>query len=233
MSAWLHHLVAQSRGGERAVRPATSARRAPAFTANGDVPSIDSEAWVAAPATPARGNDTRLPEPRLERGSTVPDGDADGRRFAPSERAPPGPRTMHRDGAEDVVAQPVRSAPRRPPGTEDAVPRRDARNRSSEDERAPDRTAHAGATGDDTPRVHRETSNATIRPSLPARVAASIRAATALEAPAPLPDVHIHIGRLELTALTAAPAPRRERSAPAHRPMSLDEYLRRRNGGGR
>jgi hypothetical protein len=44
--------------------------------------------------------------------------------------------------------------------------------------------------------------------------------------------VHIHIGRLELTALTAASAPRRER-APAHQPMSLDEYLRRRNGGTR
>jgi hypothetical protein len=43
------------------------------------------------------------------------------------------------------------------------------------------------------------------------------------------PDVHIHIGRVELTALT--PPARREPASMAKKPMSLDDYLRRRNGG--
>lgn len=41
-----------------------------------------------------------------------------------------------------------------------------------------------------------------------------------------VPDVHIHIGRIELTAVPPI-APRRE-SAPTRKPMSLDEYLQRR-----
>jgi hypothetical protein len=44
------------------------------------------------------------------------------------------------------------------------------------------------------------------------------------------PDVHIHIGRIELTAIAAPAAPRRAPPANAKAPMSLDEYLRRRNG---
>jgi hypothetical protein len=43
------------------------------------------------------------------------------------------------------------------------------------------------------------------------------------------PDVHIHIGRVELTALqppAPRPAPRREEK----KPMSLEEYLRQRDG---
>jgi hypothetical protein len=49
-------------------------------------------------------------------------------------------------------------------------------------------------------------------------------------AAAPAPDVHIHIGRVELTAATAAAPPRRESAANAKKPMSLEEYLRRRSG---
>jgi hypothetical protein len=47
----------------------------------------------------------------------------------------------------------------------------------------------------------------------------------------PAPDVHIHIGRVELTAI-APPAPVRRESASGRKPMSLDEYLRRRGGRG-
>ena len=46
---------------------------------------------------------------------------------------------------------------------------------------------------------------------------------------APTPDVHIHIGRIELTALPEATPPRRS-SKPAKAPLSLDEYLRGRSG---
>lgn len=43
------------------------------------------------------------------------------------------------------------------------------------------------------------------------------------------PEVHIHIGRIELTAAPVA-APKRE-SAPMTKPMSLAEYLRQKAGG--
>jgi hypothetical protein len=47
------------------------------------------------------------------------------------------------------------------------------------------------------------------------------------DAPAPTPEVYIHIGRIELTAVSPPAAPRRE-SASTKKPMSLDEYLQRR-----
>jgi hypothetical protein len=40
-----------------------------------------------------------------------------------------------------------------------------------------------------------------------------------------LPDVHIHIGRIELAAVAPQPPPRRERTAA--KPTSLDEYMQR------
>ena len=43
------------------------------------------------------------------------------------------------------------------------------------------------------------------------------------------PDVHIHIGRIELTAVTT-PAPPQRQPAAAKAAMPLDEYLQRRNG---
>jgi hypothetical protein len=42
------------------------------------------------------------------------------------------------------------------------------------------------------------------------------------------PDVHIHIGRVELTAVTTNKAQARTRAPEAKRPMTLDEYLRHR-----
>lgn len=46
---------------------------------------------------------------------------------------------------------------------------------------------------------------------------------------APPSDVYIHIGRIELTAVSK-PAPPRRSPQPAKKPMSLDEYLQRRGG---
>lgn len=45
-----------------------------------------------------------------------------------------------------------------------------------------------------------------------------------------IPDVHIHIGRIELTAAASADKPRRA-SAQSKKPMSLDEYLGSRRKG--
>ena len=50
-------------------------------------------------------------------------------------------------------------------------------------------------------------------------------------APAATDEIHIHIGRIEVTAVQEATAPRaRGRAATA--PMSLRDYLDRRNRGG-
>jgi hypothetical protein len=64
----------------------------------------------------------------------------------------------------------------------------------------------------------------------PARPVESKHAALSrAEAP---PDVHIHIGRIELTAVTP-PEPRRRRSEAAKAALPLNEYLRRRDARAR
>jgi hypothetical protein len=72
---------------------------------------------------------------------------------------------------------------------------------------------------------------APVAPRIAARPARNRPAGDPVQpAASPAPDVHIHIGRVELTAIAAAAAPRRESAANAKKPMSLEEYLRRRNG---
>ena len=70
-----------------------------------------------------------------------------------------------------------------------------------------------------------------LRPAVQTHAAAS-RAVVVARAPedaTPGPDVHIHIGRIELTAVTPPAAPRRVPKQ-ARTPMPLDEYLQRRSG---
>jgi hypothetical protein len=54
--------------------------------------------------------------------------------------------------------------------------------------------------------------------------------ATGLDAPDADSSTYIHIGRVELHATPPSAPPRRANLRPAHQPMSLDEYLRRRKG---
>jgi hypothetical protein len=49
------------------------------------------------------------------------------------------------------------------------------------------------------------------------------------DAEPPAPEVHIHIGRIELTAAAAPPAAKKPREARTRRAMSLDEYLQQRS----
>jgi len=62
----------------------------------------------------------------------------------------------------------------------------------------------------------------------PARFEVSVRDRDASLREQPAPDVHIHIGRVELTAVTAPAAARRMSAPQARKPMSLDEYLQQR-----
>jgi hypothetical protein len=67
----------------------------------------------------------------------------------------------------------------------------------------------------------------------PAPAPASAPPAVTPAAPAREPDeVHIHIGRIEVTAIQESkPVSRSTRKGPA--PLSLDDYLARRKGDGR
>ncbi len=65
---------------------------------------------------------------------------------------------------------------------------------------------------------------AAIRPP-PAQTRQDLRASHTDNSAAP--EVHIHIGRIELTAMTA-PTVRKRESAGGKKPMSLDEYLQQR-----
>ncbi len=62
----------------------------------------------------------------------------------------------------------------------------------------------------------------------PARLEESARARHAIVREPAAPDVHIHINRIELTALTAPTPTRRGSGSQPHKPMSLDEYLQQR-----
>jgi hypothetical protein len=75
------------------------------------------------------------------------------------------------------------------------------------------------------------TAGATLRPAPPPVREGQARPAAARArvepAAAQAPDIHIHIGRIELTAATPAAAAKRT-AAPGAKPMTLDAYLRQR-----
>ncbi len=62
----------------------------------------------------------------------------------------------------------------------------------------------------------------------PARLEESARVPHAIVREPAAPDVHIHINRVELSALTAPAPTRRASGSQPHKPMSLDEYLQQR-----
>jgi hypothetical protein len=76
-----------------------------------------------------------------------------------------------------------------------------------------------------------------LRPNPQAPVAPRLAARLVRDRPAPQPsrleaaapaDVHIHIGRVELTAVAPAAPAGRGAAATVRKPMSLEEYLRQR-----
>jgi hypothetical protein len=93
----------------------------------------------------------------------------------------------------------------------------------------PSTVAHAVARPPFLPRTDVAPAASRTPPSIARAVATlpATSAATSVEA-AP-PDVHIHIGRIELTAVPEAPVPRRTPKSPKS-PLSLDDYLRAKGG---
>jgi hypothetical protein len=144
------------------------------------------------------------------------------------------PTAAQTDASAVAAASQDADMPAPQPGS-DAERRVEHADRSGVDDRPP----HAGSeiAGGNTP------SHVSARRGLVPQAAVAPRMATRLarnrpaggpsdrrpEAP-PAPDVHIHIGRVELTAVTSAAPARRDSAANPKKPMSLEEYLRRRSG---
>jgi hypothetical protein len=113
------------------------------------------------------------------------------------------PSTLPRASSPAFVSSPAREEPP-PPFAEDLPPPLAVRH--AHESRPAPFTRHRGAD---------------IAPPIAAREETRVR-----PMPAPAPDVHIHIGRVELSAIVS-PEPRSETAPAAQKPMSLDEYLRR------
>ncbi len=96
----------------------------------------------------------------------------------------------------------------------------------------------------ETPYSHTEAGEAPSRvpepllPALESRPEPASGASAELAVPEPVPrehafdqqanEVHVHIGRVEVTAVSEAPPPPRKRSESHRQPMSLDDYLAKR-----
>jgi hypothetical protein len=237
MSGYLHRLAAQALGRAVTIRPpprrpwparvfadppaaaveqrddaaiaaiAPAIDRAPPLVAMRDTPVVPAD--VAQPVM--KHPQQRLPAERNELEAPAP--------AVPDARPAPHPR----NGAVALLSENVRSpapdeiaAPAPPSQIADAAPRHalaEQQGRTQARAVMPTvaRPAAAAAASVDT---------AAIRPvSSPLRE----RSRPPVDA-ARLPDVHIHIGRIELAAV-APPPPRRESAAA--KPTSLDEYLQR------
>jgi len=232
MSAFLHRLAAQALGRPAALRPLRRVRLAPTSLP----PALDEPKESLSEVTePHWPHDSDAASPVA---AARPAGDT-------AQAVAPAPESS---GATTPMNQPapIRSARVRStePGGAIARPiaaRPTAPVMQSHSSAAPEAPEIAAAS-EEPPRAPtaRDAELAPRRaPSVPVRRSApDVRAA-----PAPLieralraverarsPDVHIHIGRVELTALAPPAEARRAPAAAGKSRTSLDEYLGRRNG---
>jgi hypothetical protein len=119
--------------------------------------------------------------------------------------------------SELPTAQPVRPGRERDPrqSDESPIPRRAERPAPAAPPRAAPRAPYVRA----------------MQPPAAYRAAAPARAAAAVTQRAALAPVHVTIGRIEVRAAPAAPASRREHTGAPK--LTLDDYLRQREGGAR
>lgn len=217
---WLRHLVSQSRGSGASLRPSLALPVRGTWSAGPDSPA---QLAVAQPAADRPASVGGLPPSGVEQSVST-------RPASPMPLAAP---TLARDAQAPAAATPAWPA-RSPPAERAEAPAvRPVLSERSEARPSPSALAHRSAEPRPAPalRPRGESSAAPVRPSLPLRETPAMTQRPPAT-PEPVPDVHIHIGRIELTAITA-PEPRRTAGAAQHKPMSLDDYLGRRNRGTR
>ncbi|MFC5569074.1 hypothetical protein ACFPN1_03205 [Lysobacter yangpyeongensis] len=175
-----------------------------------------------APARPAGNTPAKSPSSRRDgtkrsRATTNPVR----ARSKPSPRPAERERRTPRSIVEQVVALMPALAPRPPVAPSIAAARPAAAS-----------TAPPGAAQPSVPatrRRHKAPMGTSARAASATRTKSIV--APRRQMPPAAPDVHIHIGRVELTAGSTAPAAPRRESPAERRPMSLDDYLRQRRAG--
>jgi hypothetical protein len=232
MSSLLLRLGARAIGQGRSVRPASRLPYAAAPIPRGepwqtDTPDVPKAAWDAQPEAIGLGSTPWAPPDGTDAGQSpreagilpmpVPPGAL---RNPPEALAPPSFDTPLPDAA--MAGPPPEREPHRP-----------ARGDPSATESAnQDRTERADAPG----------SVREVPPLLPLRTPDWATPAAPPFAPAAehtgrgqgeeTTEVHVHIGRIEVTAVHEAPASKRPASERA-KPTTLEDYLARRQGGAR
>jgi hypothetical protein len=246
MTGLLHRLAARAAGTTMAVRsdarlPFGGIEPGPGTAAAVVEPSSVFATPAAMPIAPAPLDGSRV-DPRMPNAAAgTPPPQAPRADPAPSVAAHPGrdPRASFPDAAPRTVTEAV------PPPMVEMVIDHGRASRSRAESAA--ESAHRSAAPLALDAAGRPGAALVVRdPPLLIPLAVSDRAPvpTAV-APAAIPtalgaaqnaaraepgDVHIHIGRVEVTAVHEAPAPRR-RPVPAPSPMSLDAYFARRGRG--
>ena len=242
MSGYLHRLAARSLQAAPTVHSAARLPYAPLGMDDAPAPEpasfVTGEAAAAFP-TPPRLVDTRAAGPR----TPTPLPPAVARAEAPRGTPLPVPRESHhapppeREAAEDTAAAhateriflplvpPEPAAPHAPrePVATGAAPTDPAEAPAAVHPPREERAARQTAASPEAARA----------PVLPRAVVERVAAAAREAEAGGQTVVEVHIGRIEVAAPPPPPAPRRAPAAPARRPMSLSEYLERRQGRGR
>jgi hypothetical protein len=192
------------------------------------------------PSEPADAPTARAPSVRVGRRDQPPiDEPRDGARNAAAP--PPGEaRSDTRDGFRPLLAR-VETEAEAPAGLAEIRHAADAYPAPSRSQPLAPRAGRSDpvrATPDVPPTRAAARPGEIVPPPAPARVPGAVRKLAGEESRAPAgprqpsgDDIHIHIGRVEVTAVPA-PAPR-SAAAPARKTMTLEEYLGRRNGASR
>jgi hypothetical protein len=213
MSGWLQRLAARALGQAPSVRPIVG------WEADAGSPAID----VPGPARVLEPTPRRAPDVRAEPAVATPAARVHREPVRHRPAAEPAPPPLHTvDGPAAMRA--AQSERERPPARR---PRRSAPAAPLSLLRPVDREAPDEPIGE-------------VPPLLAPRPVPHVLPAQAIAAPVQRPldgtarspreettEVHVSIGRIELTAVQDAPRPRRE-PARTRKPQSLEEYLKRR-----
>jgi len=220
MTGFLHSLVARGSTPGPRLRPIAAPFAGSRFSASPqDALEIDPE--IPASATTV---DTQPPV-MAPRSTTLSPGSNEVQRRGPLTLAEAITRLTDPDStrAREPQATASLEPPRHPTSSPPPPAEPAARTRSRRD-------AVANSAAAETRIKPTTAASPVMRTAVPGRIAHP-RAEHSRRGQESAPDVHIHIGRIELTAI--APPPQRRQPAAAKAAMPLDEYLQRQNGRSR